>query len=122
MTKAIPVLLFLVGVINFVPVMGAISAQRLVDAYAIELIGNDLIILMRHRALLFGILGGFIFYSVFVPGYRTAAMVMAGVSMVGFLFFMLHEGGYNAALYKVMVADVVGIVLLAAAVVLHMMS
>lgn len=122
MAKAIPVLLFLVGLINFIPVMGVISAQRLSDAYAIELLGNDLTILMRHRALLFGVLGGFIFYSVFVPGYRSAAMVMAGISMLGFLFFMLHEGGYNAALYKVMVADIVGIVLLAVAVVLHLMS
>ena len=57
MAKATAVLLFIVGVINFLPVMGVLSAARLSQAYAIELDGNDLVILMRQRALLFGIVG-----------------------------------------------------------------
>jgi len=88
MAKAASLLLFIVGVINFLPVMGVLSAARLSQAYAIELDGNDLVILMRHRALLFGIVGGFILYSVFVPGYQTVAMVMAALSMLGYIFLL----------------------------------
>ena len=118
MPKAISILLFVVGVINFLPVMGVLSASRLAEAYSIQLLGNDLVILMRHRALLFGIVGGFVLYSVFVPAMQPAAMVMAGISMAGFLFFLWQEGGYNAALHKVMIADIVGIACLAGAVIL----
>ncbi len=112
MAKIISLLLLVVGLINFLPVLGVLSAAKLSQAYAIDLVGDDIVILMRHRALLFGILGGFIIYSVFVPAYQGAAMVMAGIAMIGFLFFMWQQGESNAALYKVMLVDVVGIVCL----------
>lgn len=118
MAKSASFLLFIVGVINFLPVLGVLSAARLSQAYAIELDGNDLVILLRHRALLFGIIGGFILYSVFVPGYQAAAMVMAALSMLGYIFLLWQEGGYNASLHKVMLVDIVGILCLAAAAVL----
>lgn len=122
MAKTASVLLFVVGVINFLPVIGVLSAARLSQAYAIDLDSNDLVILMRHRALLFGIVGGFILYSVFVPGYQTAAMVMAALSMLGYIFLLWQEGGYNAALHKVMLVDIAGILCLAAAVLLKFLS
>jgi hypothetical protein len=118
MAKSASFLLFIVGVINFLPVLGVLSAARLSQAYAIELDGNDLVILMRHRALLFGIVGGFILYSAFVPGYQAAAMVMAALSMLGYIFLLWQEGGYNASLHRIMLVDIAGIICLAAAAVL----
>ena len=115
MSKGIPILLFIVGLINFVPIIGVISADKLSQSYSIDLINNDLIILMRHRALLFGILGGFILYSVFVPQYQGAAMVMAAISMIGFLCRMWAVGEYNQAILKVAIVDTIGIVCLAVA-------
>tara|TARA_R110002049_G_scaffold71737_2_gene184591 strand:+ start:4628 stop:5008 length:381 start_codon:yes stop_codon:yes gene_type:complete len=122
MEKTVSIFLFVVGVINCLPVLGVLSAARLSQAYAIEFDGNDLIILMRHRALLFGIVGGFILYSVFVPVYQTAAMVMAGVSMLGYVFLTWQVGDYNASLYKVLLVDIVGILCLAAAALLKWLS
>jgi len=118
MGKMITFCLVVVGLINFVPVLGVISTQRLESAYSVTLAGNDIAILMRHRALLFGILGTFILYSAFVPFYQSAAMTMGGVSMVGFAMLMLSAGGYNEALGKVLFIDIVGILFLLAAVVL----
>jgi len=77
-----------------------------------------LIILMRHRALLFGVLGGFILYSAFVPSYQGAAMIMAGISMVGFAVLVHSVGGFNASLNKVLIADYIGIIFLAIAAIL----
>lgn len=122
MDKVASVLLFVVGVINFLPVLGVVSAARLSQAYAIELDSNDLEILLRHRALLFGIVGGFILYSVFVPVYQTPAMVMAAVAMLGYVFFMWQVGDYNASLHKVMLVDFVGILCLAGAALLKYFS
>lgn len=112
MNIAISILLLIVGVINFLPVIGVLSAEKLSSAYSLELIGNDIIILMRHRALLFGLVGGFIFYSVFNPSYQTAAMVMAAISMVGFLYFVWAAGDCNASISKIAIIDLMGIVCL----------
>jgi hypothetical protein len=118
MNIAISIFLFFVGLINFVPVLGVMSADKLSNAYSIELAGNDIIILMRHRALLFGIVGGFILYSVFNPSYQIAAMIMAAISMLGFLYFVWAVGDYNGAIAKVTIIDLVGIVILAIAAIL----
>jgi hypothetical protein len=112
MNTTISILLIIVGVINFLPVIGVLSAEKLHGAYSVELIGNDIIILMRHRALLFGLVGGFILYSVFKPSYQSAAMVMAAISMLGFLYFVWAAGDYNASIAKIAIIDLAGIVCL----------
>lgn len=122
MAKWITLCLFMVGLINFVPVAGILGAQKLENAYDIVLSSNDLVILMRHRALLFGLVGGFVLYSVFVPVYQKPAMVMAGISMVGFAVIVFFEGGYNGAISKVLIADFVGIGFLCIAGILHFVS
>ena len=118
MTRVITVCLILVGLINFIPVIGVLSAGKLESAYSISLASNDLIILMRHRALLFGVLGSFILYSAFVPSYQKAAMLMGGISMVGFVALVYLVGGYNESIFKVLMVDIVGIVLLLIAAIL----
>ena len=100
-------LLIIIGLINFLPVIGVISSARITQAYSVELVSNDLAILLRHRALLFGIIGGFIMYSAFAPQYQLVAMVMAAISMVGYLGVMWSVGGYNPSLFKVAVVDMV---------------
>ncbi|WP_281555992.1 hypothetical protein [Thalassomonas sp. RHCl1] len=112
MKLTISIFLLIVGVINFLPVIGVLSAETLSGAYSVEFMGNDIIILMRHRALLFGLIGGFILYSVFKPAYQMAAMVMAAISMLGFLFFVWAAGDYNASIFKIAIVDLVGIVCL----------
>jgi hypothetical protein len=119
MGKAITFCLVVVWLINFAPVIDIISAQKLESAYSVAIRGNDLEILMRHRALLFGILGAFILYSAFNPFYQPAAMIMGGVSMAGFALLVLSVGGYNEAVGKVLFIDVLGILFLLAAVVLR---
>lgn len=81
--------------------------------------GNNLEILMRHRALLFGILGAFVLYSAFNLFYQSAAMLMAGVSMVGFALLVKGVGAYNEAVGKVLFLDIVGIGFLIAAALLN---
>lgn len=112
MSRAITACLIVVGLINFVPLLGVVSAQHLEEAYTVLLPSNDLVILMRHRALLFGILGGFVLYSAFVKSYQMAAMIMAGVSMIGFAVLVHTTGGFNESIQKVLFVDYVGIVFL----------
>lgn len=122
MTKALTLCLVIVGLINFLPVIGVLGAQRLESAYGVALSSNDLVILMRHRALLFGILGGFVLYAAFLPAYQWAAMVLAGISMLGFALLAWTVGGYNASLHKVLLVDLAGLAVLAVAVALKLLS
>ena len=122
MSITISILLLIVGVINFLPVIGVLSADKLSGAYSIELIGNDIIILMRHRALLFGLIGGFLLFSVFKPSYQIAAMVMAAISMLGFLYFVWAAGDYNALISRIAIIDLVGVACIAIASVLKYVS
>ncbi|MDC0589300.1 hypothetical protein OAP17_06075 [Porticoccaceae bacterium] len=115
MNLTISILLITVGLINFLPVIGIISAEKLSVAYAVELIGNDIVILMRHRALLFGLIGGFMLYSVWKPSYQSVAMVMAAISMLGFLFFVAAADHYNASITKIAIIDLIGLAGLAIA-------
>jgi len=115
----VSILLIIIGVINFVPVAGVLGGKALESAYNIDLKSAELTLLMQHRALLFGVLGGFILYSVFDPVYQTVAIVMAAVSMTGFAVLVLFAGELNSAIKKVLAMDYLGLVLLAAAILLR---
>ncbi len=122
MSKLVSILLIAVGVINFLPVFGMLSASTIEQAYSVQLQDNNLIVLMRHRALLFGIVGSFILVSVFVPLYQTAAMLMAAISMIGFLYLAWTVGGYNDAISQIAMIDSAGIVCLALAAILKFVA
>ncbi len=110
--KLFLLLLFIVGVINFLPVFGLFSANQMAQVYAVDLANNELQMLMRHRALLFGIIGGFVLCALFKPKYQPVAMIMAGISMVGFLVLVWMVGDTNEAILNVTRVDVVGILCL----------
>lgn len=102
--------LLLAGVINALPLIGVLGAERLQALYAMSFDDPSLRILMRHRALLFGLLGGAMCAAAFVPAWRTP-MTLAGLaSMAGFIVLAQLEGSGNAAIRRVVVADVIAIV------------
>lgn len=104
--------LLLAGLINFIPVVGAISAEQLEKLYGIALLDRDLVILMRHRAILFGLLGVFIIYSAFRESLQTLACIAGLVSMIAFIILAYAAGEFGEVLNKAIVADVIGSVAL----------
>ena len=112
-------LLLIAGLINFMPVIGVLSGGRIAGAYGIEINGPDLELLLRHRALLFGLVGGFLLVSVFVPDWQWPAIAMAGLSMIGFLYLAWALSPVNAALLRVAVADLIGLFCLVAGAAIH---
>ena len=116
------ILLLVVGVINFLPVLGVTSADRLAAVYGIDVFGNDLVIVLKHRALMFGAVGGFIIYSVFFPQHRPPAMAMAAIVMIGYAVLMFAVGNYNAELYRILLVNGVGIACLLAAVAIQLFA
>ncbi len=118
LNKLVTASLVIVGLINFFPIAGLLGVKNLETAYKISLTSDDLVILMQHRALLFGLLGGFILYSAFVPIYQHAAITMAAISMIGFAVLVHTVGSTNSAILNVLSVDYVGIFFLVIAIVL----
>jgi hypothetical protein len=114
MQRVVFVLLVAVGLVNFLPVAGALSANLLASAYGIAAPEGDLLILMRHRALLFGILGAVIIASAFRRHLQPTAIVAGLVSMVGFVALAIASGEQGAQILIVVVVDVVASIALVA--------
>ena len=107
------VILVLVGLVNFFPMVGVTSAERLVSLYGIPTPSGDLLLLLQHRALLFGVLGGFMIFSAFHFHLRRAAVTMGLLSMLGFIVILLASGEYGAKLWNIAVIDAVASLALA---------
>ena len=120
MDKVIAALLVLVGVIHLIPVSGVIGAERLSALYGISITSPDLAILMRHRAVLFGLLGLFMIYAAFRPAFQPTAFLAGFVSVASFIAIAWSVGGYNEAIRRVVITDIVAIVALCVALVVYM--
>lgn len=119
MEKLITALLVLAGIIHLLPVPGVLGAERLSALYGISLAEPNIDILMRHRAILFGILGLFLLYAAFQPSLQTLAMVAGLISVVSFIAIAWSVGGYNEFIQKVIIADMVATIALVAAAVIR---
>lgn len=105
--------LIVVGVIHLLPLSGAIGVEQLNALYGIGITDPDLAILMRHRAVLFGLLGLFCVYAAVRPPLQLIALTAGAVSVGAFLYLAWATGGYNVALKRVFVVDLVAAVFLA---------
>jgi hypothetical protein len=107
--RIIQVALIVAGLIHFLPVTGVIGAERLTAMYAIPFADPNLLILMRHRAVMLGLLGGLVLYSVFRPGMQGTGIVIGTVSLASIVGLAWSIGGYNQPLSRVVMADSVAV-------------
>ena len=117
--KLITGLLLVVAVIHIIPISGVLGVARLEALYGVTVAGSDMEILLRHRAVLFFILGVFFAYAAFRPHYQPLAFVAAAATLLPFFYLAFSVGGYNDAIRRVVLADVVALVCLVGAVVLY---
>lgn len=114
MRHVVTALFLIAGLVNFLPVIGVLGEARLESLYGIDVAGDDLLLLMRHRAVLFGILGGFMMLAAFRAHWRTTATAAGLISMVSYLILALPLASHGAPIQKVFWMDVVAVVLLLA--------
>lgn len=101
--------------INLLPVVGVVSSDQLVRLYGVPMDSPDLALLMRHRAVLFGLLGSLLIYSMAKPSARGLACTAGLVSMLAFVLLAWMTPDFGPALQKIVIADLAGSVLLLAA-------
>ncbi|MBU6152985.1 MAG: hypothetical protein KGP28_01675 [Bdellovibrionales bacterium] len=103
------IILILVGIIHLLPLSGVFGAERLSALYGIEFQDPNILILMRHRAVLFGIFGVFLMTAAFRPAWHLWAFTSAFVSVVSFMLLALSAGEFNQELHRVFMADLVAL-------------
>lgn len=97
--------LIITGVIHILPLAGVLGPERLLSLYGVALTDPSLVLLMRHRAVLFGILGTFFLASAFVPKLQLSALLAGYASVVSFLALAAMTGSYNSAIVRIVTAD-----------------
>lgn len=120
MRHLIPAALLLVALIHALPLLGVLGPERLSRLYAIPVAEPNLEILLRHRAVLFGLLAAFLAWAAFKPELHRLALAGGLVSVGSFMALTLMVGGANAALQTVFKVDIAALVLLLAAGAVHL--
>ena len=122
MRYVVPAVLFLVGALHLAPSIGMIGPERLAALYGIDVAEPNLEILMRHRAVLLGLLGAFLLYASWHRELHRLALIAASLAVVSFLALAWSIGGYNQAVSKVALADAIALALLVLGSVVHVIE
>jgi hypothetical protein len=109
MRYLVSTMLVAVGVIHLLPVLGALGADRLATLYGLAVDDPNLAILLRHRAILFGLLGLFLVLAAFKPALQRLAFLGGFVSVASFLGIAWQVGNYNPQVGRVVIADLVAL-------------
>ena len=93
-----------VGVIHLLPLVGVLGGERLAQLYGIDASEPNLALLLRHRAVLFGLLGALCVAEAFRPALRGLALVAGWISVASFLALAAGTP-LNAQVARVVTAD-----------------
>lgn len=107
------VALLLAAAIHSLPVSGALSNAALFRLYRVRFEDPNLIIMMRHRAALFGIVAALLIAACFDANLLYAAFGVGLASACSFLVIAWSVGGYSKAIARVVAADLVAVAALA---------
>ncbi|MDJ0712355.1 MAG: hypothetical protein QNJ14_18355 [Woeseiaceae bacterium] len=106
-------MLIIVGTIHLLPLGGVTGGDRLQRLYGFAVTEPGLEILLRHRAVLFGLLGTYLVYAAFRPAAQPTAFVAGFVSVLSFLWLAHAVGDYDTAIGRIVMADRVALACLA---------
>lgn len=122
MKHVVSAMLVIVAIIHLLPLSGVLGTHRIETLYGISITDQNLAILLRHRAVLFGLLGSFILVAAFRPPLQLTAFILGFVSVASFLWLALRVGGYNVQVARVLLADFVALGCLAIGAVAHVLQ
>lgn len=101
--------LVIVAVIHLLPLPGLAGAAALQGLYGLPALDPASELLLRHRALLFGLLGGGLLLALRLPDWRLPLLWLTLAADVGFLLLVPGAPELNTALQRVAVFDVVAV-------------
>lgn len=119
MRYLISAMLIVTAIVHLLPLAGVLGHERLTALYGLSFNEPNLTILMRHRSVLFGLLGLLLFFAAFQPSLQPLAFIAGFISVISFLWLAWSVGGYNSQISRVFMADIVALVCLIVGVVAY---
>ena len=114
-------ILFVLAFIHLLPVVGVLGSDSLTKLYGITVSDSNTEILLRHRAVLFAIIGLFLLLSVFKSEYQPMAICIGLISVASFLLLTWSIEGLNSEISRVVKVDWIALVLLLVAGVINIL-
>ena len=111
MTKLLPILFWLMALINMAPMISAVMPSKLQTLYGIAPDNMDLMTLLQHRALLLGLVGIALAAAAQMPHLRWPALIGGIISMGSFVVFALAREQMSGPLGKIAIVDIAGLIL-----------
>lgn len=105
----------LVGLLNLVPIIGVSGAAGLTALYGIDLGHPSLLVLLRHRAVLLGLVGASLMIAAWHAPWRPLAGLAGLISMASFIGIVWAAPQASAPLWQVAWIDLLALPLLATA-------
>lgn len=102
--------LLLVSIIHLIPISGVLGSNHLEKLYGLTIEEHNLLILMQHRAVLFGILAFIFMLAAFKTVYQPLAFIVGFASVTSFIIISYSVGQYNAQLSRVCLADIIALI------------
>jgi hypothetical protein len=109
MRRVATVLIVAVGLVQAAPIVGAVASDF--DAFYGVSVADDpnLLILLRSRAVYYGIVGIFLLYAVWRRQYLGPAMLLAGTGLGSYALHAVLEPDHNGKLGALIVIDLVAV-------------
>jgi hypothetical protein len=120
MKLLVPLTLALVALLHALPLAGVLGAATLSVMYGVDARDPALELLLRHRAVLFGLLAVFLAWAAWQPALRGPGLIAGLISVASFLLLALQAGPLSSALATVFKLDVIALILLLAAGLVHL--
>lgn len=111
--------LIVAGAVHLVPAVAVTGSAWLARLYDVEVDDPDVLLLLRHRAVLFGLVGAVLVAGAVAGATTTLALVVGLASTLGFLVLAGVGPTPNGALRHVAAVDVPLAVALAVALAWH---
>jgi hypothetical protein len=105
--------------IHLLPLFGLYGPAQLAALYGLDFSDPSLQVLMRHRAVLFGLLGVLLAAAAFRPALRTIALIGGFASVLSFFALAYGIDGANAQVMRVAAVDWLAFACLVGAAALH---
>jgi len=109
-----------VGVVHLLPLAGVAGPRQLDDLYGIGTVSGDVDVLLRHRAVLLGLVGMILIVAAFVRSLRVIATAVGVVSTASFIVVAMIGDTSTSELHRVVVIDIAAMGMLTVAAVAEM--
>ncbi len=119
MTRLVAAALGAAGLIHLIPIAGVLGSNALTRLYGIAVVDPAVELLLRHRAVLFGVLGVGLIAAAARRDWHSIGLGVAIVSTLSFVALAVVTPGRTLQIDRVVLVDIVLVAFLVLAAVGH---